>query len=85
MLVLLYADRGIDLFFPQSGQVVHLPQLKREASADLAIYLLETAHVATVGGHAFGAPDCIRLSYAASDEAITEAMRRIAKALSELK
>ena len=54
-------------------------------SADLAMYLLETAHVATVGGHAFGAPDCIRLSYAASDEAITEAMRRIAKALSELK
>ena len=54
-------------------------------SSDLAMYLLETAHVATVGGHAFGAPDCIRLSYAASDEAITEAMRRIAKALSELK
>ena len=54
-------------------------------SADLAMYLLETAHVATVGGDAFGAPDCIRLSYAASDEAITEAMRRIAKALSELK
>ena len=54
-------------------------------SADLAMYLLETAHVATVGGHAFGAPDCIRLSYAASDEAITEAMRRITKALSELK
>lgn len=54
-------------------------------SADLAMYLLETAHVATVGGHAFGAPDCLRLSYAASDEAITEAMRRIAKALSELK
>lgn len=54
-------------------------------SADLAMYLLETAHVATVGGHAFGAPDCLRLSYAASDEAITEAMHRIAKALSELK
>ena len=54
-------------------------------SADLAMYLLETAHVATVGGHAFGAPDCIRLSYAASDEAIIEAMRRITKALSELK
>lgn len=54
MLVLLYADRGIDLFLPQSGQVVHLPQLKREASADLAINDLsvsgDEACIATSGG-----------------------------------
>ena len=54
-------------------------------SDDLAIYLLEKAHVATVGGSAFGAPDCIRLSYATSDELITEAIKRISYALEELK
>jgi aspartate aminotransferase len=39
--------------------------------------LLTEAHVATVGGIAFGAPECIRLSYAASEENIREAIRRI--------
>jgi aspartate aminotransferase len=41
-------------------------------------------HVACVGGAAFGAPDCIRMSYATSDENIVEAMRRIKEALSKL-
>jgi len=50
-------------------------------SADLAMYLLEEGHVATVGGLAFGAPNCIRISYAAADEQITEAMKRIETAL----
>ena len=54
-------------------------------SDDLAIYLLEKAHVATVGGAAFGAPDCIRLSYATADDRIIEAMRRISLALEKLK
>jgi aspartate aminotransferase len=48
------------------------------------MYLLESGHVATVGGAAFGAPECIRLSYATSDENITEAIRRIKDALSRL-
>jgi len=50
-------------------------------STDLAMYLLETAHVATVGGDAFGDPACFRMSYATSDENIVEAMRRIKEAL----
>ncbi|MCR4809239.1 MAG: pyridoxal phosphate-dependent aminotransferase [Prevotella sp.] len=54
-------------------------------STELALYLLEEAHVATVGGDAFGDPDCFRMSYATSDENIREAIRRIAEALGKLK
>ena len=54
-------------------------------SSDLAMYLLEHAHVATVGGDAFGDPQCFRMSYATSDENITEAMSRIKEALAELR
>ena len=54
-------------------------------STDLALYLLEEAHVATVGGDAFGDPDCFRMSYATSDDNIREAMRRIKEALAKLK
>ena len=53
-------------------------------SMDLALYLLERGHVATVGGAAFGSPECFRMSYATSDENIIEAMRRIKEALAEL-
>jgi len=53
-------------------------------STDLAMYLLEEAHVATVGGDAFGDPDCFRMSYATSDDNIKEAMRRIKAALAKL-
>ncbi len=55
-----------------------------ENSTDFALYLLEKAHVATVGGDAFGSPACFRMSYATSDENIVEAMRRIKEALAEL-
>ena len=52
---------------------------------DLAMYLLEVGHVACVGGTSFGAPECIRMSYATSDENIVEAMHRIKEALAALK
>ena len=52
---------------------------------DLAMYLLEVGHVACVGGTSFGAPECIRMSYATSDENIIEAMYRIKEALAALK
>ncbi|MBS7411168.1 MAG: pyridoxal phosphate-dependent aminotransferase [Muribaculaceae bacterium] len=52
---------------------------------DLAMYLLETGHVATVGGDAFCAPGYIRLSYATSDDNIRKAVARIADALKMLK
>ncbi len=58
---------------------------KIENSSDLALYLLEEGHVATVGGDAFGDPDCFRMSYATSDDNIVEAMRRIKEALDKLK
>lgn len=54
-------------------------------STDLAMYLLEKGHVATVGGDAFGDSECFRMSYATSDENIIEAMSRIKNALAELK
>ncbi|MBP3822777.1 MAG: pyridoxal phosphate-dependent aminotransferase [Bacteroidaceae bacterium] len=54
-------------------------------STDLAMYLLEVGHVATVGGDAFGSPECFRMSYATSDENIIEAMRRIKETLARLK
>ena len=54
-------------------------------STDLAMYLLEVGHVATVGGDAFGSPECFRMSYATSEANITEAMRRIAATLARLK
>lgn len=56
-----------------------------ESSGDLALYLLDQAHVATVDGAAFCAPGYIRLSYATSDDNIREALRRIAGALALLK
>ena len=56
-----------------------------ENADDLAMYLLEVAHVACVGGTSFGAPECIRMSYATSDENIVEAIKRIKEALAALK
>ena len=52
---------------------------------DLALYLLAEAHVACVGGTDFGAPNCIRMSYATSDEKLVEAFTRIKEALGKLK
>ena len=54
------------------------------SSSDLAMYLLEVGHVATVGGDAFGSPECFRMSYATSDENIIEAMKRIKETLARL-
>lgn len=54
-------------------------------STDLAMYLLEVGHVATVGGDAFGDPECFRMSYATSDDNIRKAMNRIKEALAKLR
>ena len=54
-------------------------------SDDLALFLLDKAQVAAVGGDAFGAPDCLRISYATSDDLLIEAVRRIKEALMRLK
>ncbi|RYE34491.1 MAG: pyridoxal phosphate-dependent aminotransferase [Sphingobacteriaceae bacterium] len=53
-------------------------------AAELSIYLLEEAHVATVGGDSFGDDNCIRLSYAAAEDKLIEAVKRIKEALAKL-
>jgi aspartate aminotransferase len=53
-------------------------------ASDLALYLLNDAHVSSVGGDSFGAPDCIRFSTAAADEKLTEAFKRIKASLAKL-
>ena len=53
-------------------------------SDDVAMYFIEEAHVATVSGAAFGTPECIRISYAAADEVLAEAVRRIDVAVRKL-
>ncbi|MDR1380086.1 MAG: pyridoxal phosphate-dependent aminotransferase [Tannerella sp.] len=83
----LNVPQGAFYIFPEVGSYYGKSAggRKVENAADLAMYLLEEGHVATVGGAAFGAPGCIRLSYATSDENIIEAVRRIREALSRLK
>ena len=51
------------------------------SAPDFSLYLLENAKVATVTGEAFGDPNCVRISYAASNGDITAAMRQIKEAL----
>ncbi|MDR2622713.1 MAG: pyridoxal phosphate-dependent aminotransferase [Dysgonamonadaceae bacterium] len=78
---------GAFYLFPDCGHYIGMSfnGKKINNSADLAMYLLEEGHVATVGGLAFGAPNCIRFSYATSDENLIEAMARVKKALNDLK
>ncbi|HNR41563.1 MAG TPA: pyridoxal phosphate-dependent aminotransferase [Bacteroidales bacterium] len=59
--------------------------VKINTSDDLALFLLDKARIAVVGGDAFGAPSCIRISYANSDELLAEAVRRMREALELLK
>jgi len=77
---------GAFYLFPDCGAYIgkSFKGKKIEHSADLAMYLLEEGHVAAVGGLAFGAPACVRFSYAASDELLVEAMRRVKLALAAL-
>jgi aspartate aminotransferase len=55
-----------------------------KTSEDLTLYLLDKAQVALVGGEAFGAPNCIRISYATSDDLLVEAVKRMKAALDKL-
>ena len=77
---------GAFYLFPRISSYFGKTDGKRtiHTSADFALYLLEEAHVAAVGGDAFGSPECFRMSYATSDENIVEAMRRIKEACAKL-
>jgi aspartate aminotransferase len=82
----LNVPEGAFYLFPELDAYFGLSYGDRRINdaADLAMYLLEVGHVATVGGAAFGAPRCLRLSYATSDENLIEAVARIKKALNAL-
>ncbi|MBA4299676.1 MAG: aspartate aminotransferase [Cyclobacterium sp.] len=81
-----HIPEGAFYFFPDVsaffGKSAHGYDVK--TADDLCLYLLAIANVSLVTGEAFGAPSCIRLSYAASDEELVEAMKRIKKSLGEL-
>ncbi|MHB0755120.1 pyridoxal phosphate-dependent aminotransferase [Polaribacter sp. M15] len=72
-----YVFPDISAFFGKTIQGITINN-----ASDFALFLLEKANVATVTGDAFGAPDCIRISYAASELQIREAIKRIKEALS---
>jgi len=91
---LLKEIKGVKVRIPQGAFYV-LPDISYylgksdgekiiSTSDDLALWLLEKAQVAVVGGDAFGAPNCIRISYATSDNLLVEAVKRIRKALETL-
>jgi aspartate aminotransferase len=77
---------GAFYLFPEVSAYLgkHFGDREIATDSDLCMYLLEEGHVATVAGSAFCLPGYIRLSYAASDEALTEALRRISAALAKL-
>ncbi len=88
---LLKEVRGLKIIVPHGAFYV-MPDIsfylgksdgdkKINNSDDLALFLLDKARVAVVGGDAFGAPDCIRISYANSDDLLIEAVKRIKEAL----
>lgn len=74
-----YAFPDVSYYFGKSDGNVTIKDADH-----LCMWLLETAHVALVGGGSFGAPNCLRLSTAASDEALTEAVERVKTALANL-
>jgi aspartate aminotransferase len=63
------------LMYHLSSETLRGTEIKN--AMDLSMYLLAEANVATVTGDAFGNPDCIRFSYATSDEILKEALKRI--------
>ncbi|VAW19990.1 Aspartate aminotransferase [hydrothermal vent metagenome] len=91
MLDLLGKINGIKTNIPQGAFYIFpdvssyfgkkIQGMQIDNASDFAMLLLEKANVATVTGDAFGAPDCIRISYAASQQELKEAVRRIAEVL----
>ena len=75
-----YVMPDISWYFGKSDGVTMI-----KTSDDLTLYLLDKAQVALVGGEAFGAPNCIRISYATSDDQLVEAVKRMKAALDKLK
>ncbi|MFO7997486.1 MAG: aminotransferase class I/II-fold pyridoxal phosphate-dependent enzyme, partial [Bacteroidales bacterium] len=75
-----YIFANVSAFFGTSDGTTRI-----ENAGDLCMYLLNKVFVAVVPGDAFGDPECIRLSYATSNEVLTEAIKRLETALKDLK
>jgi len=80
-----FAPRGAFYVFPSFHGVLARGDVRAKDSTSLAMYLLETARVATVPGAAFGAEGHLRLSYACGDDTIREGVSRIAAAVAKLR
>ena len=82
-----HMPKGAFYFFPDVTSYFGKSYNGKEMrdACDLTMYLLDVGHVALVPGDAFGNPDCIRISYAASMDQLLEAMDRIRKTLAELR
>jgi aspartate aminotransferase len=82
-----HVPEGAFYFFPDVSSFFgkSIGDQKIENSDDFCLYILNEAHVSLVTGAAFGSPDCVRLSYAASDEELVEALKRIKEAVEKLK
>jgi len=78
--------QGAFYLFPKVQELLgsHFEHYHINTANDLCMYLLETVHVAMVPGEAFGAPGYLRLSYAASEKELKEALQRIKKAVQKL-
>jgi len=82
-----YVPKGAFYIFPDISHFFGKSDGNKtmEDANDLAMYILDKASVSTVTGAAFGAPNCIRISYAASEDELKEAIKRIKKVLTDLK
>ncbi|MFC0264564.1 pyridoxal phosphate-dependent aminotransferase [Fontibacter flavus] len=82
-----HVPEGAFYFFPDVTSFFgkHAEGMTVNNADDLCLYLLENANVSLVTGEAFGAPNCVRLSYAASEEELKEALKRMKAALAKLK
>jgi len=78
--------QGAFYFFPDVSSYFgkSAGEIKIDNATDLCMYILEKAHVSLVTGEAFGDSNCVRLSYAAAEQDLKEAIKRIKKVLSEL-
>ena len=94
MILKLREIKGIKLSVPQGAFYIFpdisyyfgksFNDIKIRNAGDFCMYLLNEANVASVTGDAFGSPNCIRISYAAADEKLVEAVKRIKIALEHL-
>lgn len=82
-----YLPSGAFYFFPDVSYYFGKSEGKTtiKTGDDLAMYILESVYVSTVGGDAFGAPNCLRISYATSEQDLKEALTRMKQALAKLK